>query len=258
MLQLIPLVGVIRMRWESAFNKYPYADPEDSFTQKLEKTARNYQISDAILPLVMPSLFGISKLDSARPIGFDWYNQTEEYKRTHRFVFGVSYVPSWMDKDPSTYANTYQRLINMGYPKEVALEMLQNGWYMKAPMYKLRHYVPYTSRLYIPYTHRVYARKAYPTFAKRIYPKRTKRMKSFKLRLNRPEMFYADRVYTEYPVRKVYRPKLYSDRYTRTGVDRETLIKWRGANRSSRQLLRDRSAASRRRTQRIIRQVRPL
>jgi hypothetical protein len=59
-------------------------------------------------------------------------------------------------------------------------------------------------------------------------------------------------------VRRVYRPKLYNDRYTRTGVARETLIKWRGPNRSSRQLLRDRSAASRRRIQRILRQIRPL
>jgi hypothetical protein len=248
MMQLIPLVGVIYQRYTTAWDRY--------------------QMSDMLLPLVFPSIFGVTKLDSAgttyhsRPIGFDWYNQTQEYKDTHRYVFGVSYVPSWMTKDPQTYANTLVRLQNMGYPREVALEMMQRGWYMKAPDYQLKRYTPYIKypqRTYATRSQRVNRAYAKPTYYKHV--KNVKKPKTFIMKSSKPYTLSSDRFKStgrNHVVRRVYRPKLYNDRYTRTGVSRETLIKWRGPNRSSRQLLRDRSAASRRRTQRILRQIRPL
>ena len=55
MIQLIPLVGVIYQRYTTAWDRY--------------------QMSDMILSLIFPSIFGVTKLDSAgttyhsRPIG---------------------------------------------------------------------------------------------------------------------------------------------------------------------------------------------
>lgn len=259
--QLIPLVGVVYQRYHNAATK------------------GRLEFSDMVLPLVMPSVFGVAKLDSAgttyesRPIGYDWYNQSEEYKKTHRYVFGVSYVPSWMSKDPLTYANTFQRLQDMGFSAELASWMMQNGWYMKAPDYVLKHYTPYTKgvgggkyrkRMKMFYAKRYFPRKIYAKRPRisRSYPKYSvlpKKQKKFMRKSNRVEHFGVDRsrVTRGYRVRRIYRPQLYSNRYTRTGVNREVMLNWRGANRSSRQLLRDRSKSSRLRTQRIMRQIKP-
>lgn len=247
MLQLIPLVGVLHLRYSTAKEKF--------------------EMSDAIMPLVFPSIFGVAKLDSAgttyesRPIGTDWYNRDEEYKATHRYVFGVSYVPSWMTKDMRTYADTFTRLQRMGYSEGVAAMMMQNGWYMKAPSYTLRHYSQPIKRPDKVYHKRAYADRTYakPTYYK--YVKNVKKPKTFIMKSSKPYILTTDRTKTtrrNHVVRRIYRPTIYNDRFTRTGVSRETLIKWRGPNRSSRQLLRDRSAATRRRMQRIQRQVRPL
>lgn len=247
MLQLIPLVGVLHLRYSTAKEKF--------------------EMSDAIMPLVFPSIFGVAKLDSAgttyesRPIGTDWYNRDEEYKATHRYVFGVSYVPSWMTKDMRTYADTFTRLQRMGYSEGAAAMMMQNGWYMKAPSYTLRHYSQPIKRPDRVYHKRAYADKTYakPTHYK--YVKNVKKPKTFIMKSSKPYTLTTDRTKTtrrNHVVRRIYRPTMYNDRFTRTGVSRETLIKWRGPNRSSRQLLRDRSAATRRRIQRIQRQVRPL
>lgn len=148
LLQLIPVVGAAYIRWQSG------------------QTKGRLEFSDLLLPMVLPSVFGVAKLDSAgttyesRPIGTDWYSRDEEYKKTHRYVFGISYVPSWMTKDPRTYADTYGRLLGMGYSEQIAAYMMQNGWYMKAPNYQLKHYSPYVAGG--KYQKRFYARRVYP------------------------------------------------------------------------------------------------
>jgi hypothetical protein len=251
--QLIPVVGVVYQRYNNALHK-----------GKLEP-------SDLIFPLLMPSVFSVAKLDSAgttyqsRPIGTDWYNRDKKYKDTHRYVFGVSYVPSWMSKNPWTYANTFDRLQQMGYSKETAIFMMQNGWYMKAPDYILKHYEPYDAtkgkRPYVRYAKRYYTPRphtlrTYPKYNRT--PKKQKKFVKFKTN-NRYYPYSMDRskITRGQRVRRVYRPLNYSNRYTRTGVSRELMINWRGPNRSSRQLLRDRSKASRSRIKMQLRQIKP-
>lgn len=92
---------------------------------------------------VIPSLFAPVKDNAyntwdksyyARPVGFDWYNQSDEYRATHRYVVGVSYVPSWCDKSPANYIDTWGRMEQMGIPKEALPELFEKGkgwWFVK-------------------------------------------------------------------------------------------------------------------------------
>ena len=75
---------------------------------------------------VIPSIVGTVRDNSYfdRPIGYDWYNQSEEYKKTHRFVFGVSYMPTWYAKNPAEYVNYVAKYMELGYTREEALEIL--------------------------------------------------------------------------------------------------------------------------------------
>ena len=79
-----------------------------------------------------------------RPVGFDWYNQSEEYRKTHRFVPGVSYVPTWVYKDPATYINTVGRLQQILGGTDGAYEFMQQGggfWFtVDDSVYKLHNY----------------------------------------------------------------------------------------------------------------------
>lgn len=59
-----------------------------------------------------------------RPIGTDWYSQDEEYKKTHRFVYGVSYVPTWIKKDPTKYIDHIGMLSRLGFTKDEATQLL--------------------------------------------------------------------------------------------------------------------------------------
>lgn len=74
----------------------------------------------------IPSIVGTVRDNSYfdRPIGYDWYNQSEEYKKTHRFVFGVSYMPTWYAKNPAEYVNYVAKYMELGYTREEALEIL--------------------------------------------------------------------------------------------------------------------------------------
>jgi hypothetical protein len=238
--QMIPLIGVLYQRYTTAWDK-----------------KGNLESPDLILPLLAPSIFGRTKLDSAgttyesRPIGVDWYQQSEEYKKTHRYVFGVSYVPAWMKKNPETYVNTYGRLLKMGYSESAAMNMMKNGWYIRYSDYALVHYTPYTGRTYYK---RPYVKKTYYKYNH--LPKRQKKFKGLK-KSNKPIIMNNARfkVTRGNRVRRIYRLQNYSNRYTRTGISREVMINWRGANRSSRQLLRDRTHAQRMRVRTIARQV---
>ena len=79
-----------------------------------------------VLGAAVPSIIGtVYDTDYfSRPIGYDWYNQDEEYRKTHRYVWGVSYVPAWTKKNPGEYINYLGKYIELGYTKEQALEIL--------------------------------------------------------------------------------------------------------------------------------------
>lgn len=83
-----------------------------------------------VLTVLLPSVFAFQK-DSyyEKPIGYDWYNQSEEYKDSHRFVIGVS-TEGIAGKNPFTYVDTYGRLMKLGYTKAEAQAMMKAGWHL--------------------------------------------------------------------------------------------------------------------------------
>ena len=92
-----------------------------------------------VLGTAVPSIVGTVYDNNdyySRPIGYDWYNQSEEYRKTHRYVWGVSYIPTWTQKNPGVYTDYLGKYIELGYDKEQALEILNVlfGNYDKAPI----------------------------------------------------------------------------------------------------------------------------
>lgn len=186
---------------------------------------------DVLLRQIAPSIFG-----RVKRTGYDWYgeNNNEEYHKTHTFVPGISYIPSWLDiKNPMTYANTIQRLINMGYDEETARSMVVDwGYYMKAPDYILRKFEP--NKTYAP---KVHPRKAYapkPIYTKKVYPKKGY-TKSFKM------ITGGDRYRTtRFGTARIYRLTSMYDRITKSGTSRMTMMLGRGHGASSIRVVRDR------------------
>lgn len=134
---LIPVIGTLYYSAYSANRNAKIAsEPED------------------ILAVIAPSLFAIQKPTSeydkyygsywAKPVGFDWYNQTEEYRQTHRFVMGVSYIPAYMSKDPATYINTWGRMQQLGLSDDCIQDLFKNSgawWFTKdGDTYNLHNY----------------------------------------------------------------------------------------------------------------------
>lgn len=65
-----------------------------------------------------------------RPIGFDWYNQDAAYKSTHKYVPFVSYMPTWVTKDPATYINTlgrFKQLLGDQWSNEDIFKLMEAG-----------------------------------------------------------------------------------------------------------------------------------
>ena len=213
----IPVFGAWWLRAQTSW--------EEGFTTK----------GDVALRQIAPSIFG-----RVKRTGYDWYgaNNNEEYHKTHTFVAGISYVPKWLTANPRTYANTIQRLINMGYDEETAKSMVVDwGYYMKAPDYILKQYRPglyapkvkpvrtvYPKKTYAPkakYTKRVYAKKTYPKTAKMISG--------------------GDRYRTtRFGVARIYRLTSMYDRITKSGTSRMTMMLGRGHGASSIRVVRDR------------------
>lgn len=118
------------------------------------KAIRDGEVTAEEVFTFIPSLFAPAKDETynkyaesyyAKPVGFDWYNQTEEYRKTHRYVVGVSYVPAHVNKDPATYIDTWGRMHQLGIPKEALPELFENGknwWFTKDDYgnYKLHNY----------------------------------------------------------------------------------------------------------------------
>lgn len=96
-----------------------------------------YRLSESVLDvlgMVMPSVVGtVSEKQNYmdRPVGTNWYEQTDEYKKTHRYVFGISAVPSFFTKNPETYVHYYGLYTKMGYEEEEVGHIL--SWMFGTP-----------------------------------------------------------------------------------------------------------------------------
>ena len=199
--ELIPVIGAWWLRAQSSW--------EDPTMDKASIWLRR----------IMPSVLG-----SVKRTGYDWYgeNNNEEYHKTHTFVPGISYVPTWMLSNPMTYANTIQRLQDMGYDEDTAKSMVVDwGYYMKAPDYVLRRHTPKVSVRKPTYTKKVYAKKMYP--------------KKFNM------ISGGDRYRTtKFGVARIYRLTSMYDRITKSGTSRMTMMLGRGHGASSIRVVRDR------------------
>lgn len=206
--ELTPLFGAWWLRQQTAWTEE--ATPLTTFFRR-----------------IAPSIFG-----KVKRTGYDWYNQTEEYRKSHTFVPGISYVPQWLLEDPRTYVNTRQRLINMGYDKELATKMVSEwGYYMKAPDYVLRKFEP--NKTYAP---KAYPKKDYPNRKVARAPRvRKAYTKSFKM------ISGGDRYRTtRFGVARIYRLTSMYDRITKSGTSRMTMMLGRGHGASSIRVVRDR------------------
>lgn len=129
---LIPVFGALMNRIYAHIkagnaNKLSAADLKALFTFG-ESNA--YALMDAALGTVatlMPDLVGTYK--SEKPVGYNWNEQSEEYKATHRFIYGVSSLPAFFTKNPAQYVDHAGLLMELGYTKEEAIELLTKGWY---------------------------------------------------------------------------------------------------------------------------------
>lgn len=221
---LIPVLGAWWLRTKTAWTD-PVVDPLDTALRR-----------------IAPSIFG-----RVKRTGYDWYgvNNNEEYHKTHTFVPGISYIPSWLDtKNPLTYVNTIERLIALGYSEEVAKKMVVDwGYYMKAPDYVLKQFQPnkiYPKKIYVPK----------PKYTKKVYPKKGY-TRSFKM------ISGGDRYRTtRFGVARIYRLTSMYDRITKSGTSRMTMMLGRGHGASSIRVVRDRiknNAIRRQRQRRILR-----
>ena len=138
LLNLMPMLGVTWQRWTSPTSK---SEVGDSILQwlfpGLYSEAQAYVDGQGWLKdpttaafastPVISSMFGAVK-DNDKPVGYDWYEQDAEYRRTHQYVPGVSYVPSFLSKDPTKYVDTYGHLLQAGYSEKTAWQMMREGW----------------------------------------------------------------------------------------------------------------------------------
>lgn len=79
------------------------------------------------LATIWASMIGTYK--SKKPIGYNWNEQSDEYKATHRFVYGVSALPTVFSKNPATYVDHMGLFTELGFTKDEAVDLLQKGWY---------------------------------------------------------------------------------------------------------------------------------
>lgn len=98
---------------------------------------------DAWLSTMLPGLFAPGEYKDnwydetylSRPIGFNWYDMSEEERKNYRYVMGVSYVPAWVAKDPATYVNHWGRLQQItGFDSEQMQKFMNDGggfWFTK-------------------------------------------------------------------------------------------------------------------------------
>ena len=98
---------------------------------------------DSWLATMLPGLFAPGEYKDnwydetylSRPIGFNWYDMSEEERKNYRYVMGVSYVPAWVAKDPAAYINHWGRLQQItGFDNEQMQQFMNDGggfWFTK-------------------------------------------------------------------------------------------------------------------------------
>ena len=138
LLNLIPMLGVTWQRWTSPTAKSEVGDSilqwlfpglfseAQAYADRQGWLKDNVTAAFASTPIVS-TVFGAVK-DNNKPVGYDWYEQDAEYRRTHQYVPGVSYVPSFLSKDPTKYVDTYGHLLQAGYSEKTAWQMMREGW----------------------------------------------------------------------------------------------------------------------------------
>ena len=138
LLNLIPMLGVTWQRWTSPTAKSEVGDSilqwlfPGLFSEAQAYADRQGWLKDATTAAfastpIVSTMFGAVK-DNNKPVGYDWYEQDAEYRRTHQYVPGVSYVPSFLSKDPTKYVDTYGHLLQAGYSEKTAWQMMREGW----------------------------------------------------------------------------------------------------------------------------------
>ena len=161
LLNLVPLVGTMWTRYVMPIKKTNMADnilpaifPNIFNKENLYVEGAGW--SDDKFNNMMINLPGVSSLigivkpsyKDLKPVGLDWYQQDAEYRRTHTYVPGVSYVPTFIFKDPARYVDTFGRLQAMGYSKEEASQMMQRGWYIRNKSFILDNWIARSEYLY--------------------------------------------------------------------------------------------------------------
>ena len=130
LVDIMPLYGTMATNFLNMKRNYNTLDIGVSgvFPELKELLTHNSALD--ILTVLLPSVFAFQKDKYYdKPIGYDWYNQSDEYRETHRFVIGVS-TGGLAEKNPFTYIDTYGRLLKLGYTKEEAKTMMKNGWHL--------------------------------------------------------------------------------------------------------------------------------
>lgn len=100
-------------------------------------TARNALSGHDLLTILQPSGFAPVRASEPysgrsgkwvdKPVGVNWYAQDEAYRDSHRYIMGVSYVPSFVSKDPATYINTWGRLQQLGLSSAQIQQLFDAG-----------------------------------------------------------------------------------------------------------------------------------
>lgn len=88
------------------------------------------EVLDAVIGMIAviePSVVGTLK--DTKPVGYHWNEQSDEYKATHKFIYGVSALPTVFTKNPATYVDHAGMLMELGFTKEEAIDLLTKGWY---------------------------------------------------------------------------------------------------------------------------------
>ena len=139
MFDLVPMVGGIAnlVMTHLKNGNLSVADLQAINTNPQLQDEYGYRLYESLLDvlgMVLPGVVGTtndkqSYLD--RPIGTDWYNQSEEYKKTHRYVFGISAVPKYFTKDPVVYVDYYGMYTKMGFEEEEVGQIL--SWMFGTP-----------------------------------------------------------------------------------------------------------------------------
>lgn len=130
---MIPVLGSLinsiigKVKAANSLNEVSVADLKALYTFGPNVTQVTMDTVLDVLSVTWSSMIGTIK--DVKPVGYNWNEQSEEYKATHKFIFGVSALPTPLTKDPRKYVDHLGMFVELGYTKEEALELLTKGWY---------------------------------------------------------------------------------------------------------------------------------